>query len=323
MDTYHHAADFTASNLVLAVSPTLHKLSKQNLLKLLGTPVRDAVHAATSGAKTASAPQYVVEPADLAKLGSSYLTESLRVIDFDQIFGCRKPVPRGIPPNPGFNLGTPIVSLAPEVIIEGAAGPASDIWALACTLFRMRAGMQLLGEWHHNIASNVLEDIFDDTLGSPPTKWKKLQFRDNGWPVASPRSGTDKKVTTHQFGQTSPDPDEDLKAKVYGIWDENRSRPNTPGSSRPGTPSRTGANSLPNSRTPSPSAPATKPTIFWKTNPHEVHHWGNVKGGFPHIHPDEAVQFLDLLKKMFVYDAAKRITAADILKHPWLARVKK
>jgi serine/threonine protein kinase len=322
MDTDHHVADFTASNLVLAVSPTLHALSKQTLLKLLGTPVRDAVHAAGGGAKTASAPQYVVGPADLAKLGSLYLTGSLRVIDFDQVFGYRKPVPRGIPPNPGFNLGTPVVSLAPEVIIEGAAGPASDIWALACTLFRMRAGMQLLGEWHHNIASNVLEEIFDDLVGSPPTKWKKLQFRDNGWPVASPRSGTDKKVTTHEYGQELPDPDEDLKAKVYGIWDENRSRPNTPGSSRPGTPSRPGSNSLPNSRAASPSGMATKPAIFWRVNENEVPHWGNVKGGFPHIHPDEAAQFLDLLKRMFVYDLSKRITAAGILKHPWLARVK-
>lgn len=28
-------------------------------------------------------------------------------------------------------------------------------------------------------------------------------------------------------------------------------------------------------------------------------------------------QFLDLLKKIFVYDPSKRITAKDALKHPW------
>ncbi len=148
MDTYHHVEDFTPSNLVLALSPTLHQLSKQDLLELLGTPVRDPVLA--TGPKTTSAPEYVVEPADLAKLDPSYLTTSLRVIDFDQVFCFREPPPPGIPPNPGFGLGIPIVSLAPEAIIEGAAGPASDIWALGCTLFRMRAGMQLLGDWHFN-----------------------------------------------------------------------------------------------------------------------------------------------------------------------------
>ncbi|KAK4244449.1 kinase-like domain-containing protein [Corynascus novoguineensis] len=289
--------DFTASNLVLAVSPTLHQLSKQDLLKLLGTPLRDTVHA--TGPKTASAPEYVIQPADLTRLGPSYLTDSLRVVDFDQVFGFRKPLPPGIPPNPGFRLGTPIASLAPEVIIEGAAGPASDIWALGCTLFRMRAGIQLLGEWHFNMASNVLEDIFDVILGPPPPKWTRLQFRENGWPIASPRSGKDKNITTHEYGQEPLDPDEDLKAKVYGIWDENRSRPNTPGKR------------------------LKSPSIFWKVDPNVVPHWGNVDGGFPHIHPDEAAQFLHLLRRIFVYNVTQRITAAEILKHPWLARVKR
>lgn len=322
MDAYRHVTDFTASNLVLAVSPTLHQLSKQDLLRLLGTPVRDTVHA--TGGKTASAPEYVVQPADLTKLGPSYLTDSLRVVDFDQVFGFRKPLPSGIPPNPGFNLGTPITSLAPEVIIEGAAGPASDIWALGCTLFRMRAGMQLLDEWHFNIASNVLEDIFDVLMGPPPPKWTRLQFTENGWPIASPRSGTGKKITTHEYGQEALDPDEDLKAKVYGIWDENRSRPNTPGSPRAGTPSPSRVNSSPSSwGSPSRAAPVTQSAIFWEVDPNVVPHWSNVEGGFPHIHPDEAAQFLHLLRRTFVYDVTQRITAAEILKHPWLAGVKR
>lgn len=322
MDTYHHVVDFTASNLVMAVSPTLHQLSKQDLLKLLGTPVRDIV--LTTGPKTASAPEYVVQLADLTKLGPSYLTDSLRVVDFDQVFGFRKPLPPGIPPNPGFRLGTPITSLAPEVIIEGAAGPASDIWALGCTLFRIRAGMQLLDEWHFNMASNVLGDIFDVIMGPPPPKWTRLQFRENGWPIESPSSGTDKNITTYEFGQEPLDPDEDLKAKVYGIWDENRSRRNTPGSSRSGTPSPTRVSSSPSSRgSPSRATPVTKSAIFWKVDPNVVPHWANVDDGFPHIHPDEAAQFLHLLRRIFVYDVTQRITAAEILKHPWLARGKR
>jgi serine/threonine protein kinase len=167
-------------------------------------------------------------------------------------------------------------------------------------------------------------------LGPPlPSKWKKLQFRDNGWPVASPRSGIGEKITTHEYGQDpSPlDPDEDLKAKVHGIWDENhqaRLTDNTRPILRPGTttPSRTEVKSLPNSRAASPSGGlATEPaTIFWQVDPNVVPHWGNVEGGFPRIYADEAAQFLDLLRSMFVYDVGLRITAAEILEHPWLAR---
>ncbi|KAK4640931.1 hypothetical protein QC761_0097010 [Podospora bellae-mahoneyi] len=288
--------DYTASNLVLAVSPAFHRLTKPQLLQLLGTPVQDLVH--PTGPKTTSAPKYVVQPADLSKLGSSYLTETLMVVDFDQIFGFGKTLPSGVPRSPGFNLGTPLVYLAPEVIIEGAAGPGSDIWALGCTLFRMRAGMQLLTEWHSNIASNVLEDIFDVVMGRPPSKWKRLQFGKNGWPVASPRSGSDKAIDTLEFGQEAPDPEEDLKAKVCGIWDENRSR--------------LGAALKPN-----------ESPIFWKVDPNVVPHWGNVEGGFPHIPPAEASQFLDLLMRTFDYDLKRRITADDILKHPWVAGVKR
>ncbi len=305
--------------MVLAVSPTLHQLSKQDLLELLGTPVRDPVHA--TGPKTTSAPEDVVQPADLAKLDPSYLTDSLRIIDFDQVFGFWEPPPPGIPPNPGFGLGIPLVSIAPEVVIEGTAGPASDIWALGCTMFRMRAGMQLLGEWHFNLACNVLEEIFD-MLGPPPPKWTKLQFRENGWPVASPRSGTDENISTEEYGQEPLDPDEDLKARVYGIWDENRSRPNTPGRSRSGTPSTTVVNSLTRSRDSSPSSvdQVTESAITWKVDSHVAPCWANVDGGFPHIHPDEAAQFLNLLTRTFAYDVRHRITAAEILEHHWLAR---
>lgn len=155
----------------------------------------------------------------------------------------------------------------------------------------------MLGEWHFNMACNVLEDIFEVVLGPPPLKWARLPFRDNGWPVASPRSGTDtKNITTHEYGQEPLDPDEDLKAKVYGIWDESRSRPDMPlGSS----------------------------AVFWKVDTDVVPHWGNVEGGFPHIHPDEAAQFLDLLTRTFIYDVGQRITAAEILKHPWLVSVER
>lgn len=37
-------------------------------------------------------------------------------------------------------------------------------------------------------------------------------------------------------------------------------------------------------------------------------------------HTDFNVQFLDLLKKIFVYDPSKRITAKQALNHPWFSQ---
>ncbi|KAL2161709.1 hypothetical protein VTH06DRAFT_8271 [Thermothelomyces fergusii] len=250
--------DFTASNLALAVSPTLHQLSREDLLKILGEPVRDSVVWARDPMNTGSAPAYVVEPADLAKLDPTYLSDSLQVLDFDQVFCFETPLPPGFPPSPGFDLGTPLTSRAPEVFIDGAPGPASDIWALGCTLFRMRAGMQLFDEWHFGMPSNILADVFD-VVGPPPPKWRKLQFAKNGWPVTSQSPEAAEDVKTVEFGDEPLDPCEDLQAIVYGIWDDDTER------SRP-----------------------------------------------------EAAQFVDLLRKMFAYDVQQRITAAQILQHPWL-----
>jgi serine/threonine protein kinase len=299
--SYSQLADFTPSNLVLAVSPTLHQLKRDDLLKLLGPPVKDRVY---SDNPTPSAPQYVVQPADLTKLGPQYLTDILQIIDFDQLFGFTTPLPAEFPPNPSFNLGTPITSLAPEVIIDGTAGPASDIWALGCTLFRMRSGMQLLNEWHFNMASNVLYDIFDVIVGQPPAKWTRLQFGENGWPVASPRSGEDGEITTSEYGEEELDGSGDLRAKVYGIWDESLSRP--------GTPSGVGQG---------PGEVVGNSNIFWTVDQDVVPHWANVEGGFPHIPEDEAEQFLDVLKRIFVYEVEKRVKAGEILNHRWFTGV--
>ncbi|KAK4194344.1 kinase-like domain-containing protein [Triangularia verruculosa] len=174
--------DFRVNNLVLALAPSFYQRSKDELLNLLGPPIRDPI-LAYGGNKTGSAPDYVVEPADLTKLGPSYLTDILMVVDFDQLFGFQvvgeQPLPAGIPPNPGFNVGIPINYLAPE-------GTGSTLF---CVL--------------------------------------------------------DKNV-------------------------------------------------LPN--------------------------WANVECGFPHIARDEVAQLLDLLRIVFEYDTTKRVTAAEIVTHLWLAR---
>jgi hypothetical protein len=64
-----------------------------------------------------------------------------------------------------------------------------------------------------------------------------------------------------------------------------------------------------------------KSNIFWTVDQDVVPHWANIEGGFPHNPEDEAEQFLDLLKRIFVYDVEKRVKAGEILNHRWFTGV--
>jgi len=82
-----------------------------------------------------SAPKYIVEPIDLSRIDVQYVTEHISIIDFGISFFASAP--------PAEGLGTPYGYLAPEVIFDKKSGFHSDIWALACTIFEIRAGVAL------------------------------------------------------------------------------------------------------------------------------------------------------------------------------------
>ncbi len=108
------------------------------MLALLGGPPRKyKVLTETGEPVPTSAPQYLVEPADMRQLGKKYLTDQICLVDFGEAFRTS---------SPPEELGTPREYLPPELLLEGgeaAIGPASDLWALGCTLFEIRQQMPL------------------------------------------------------------------------------------------------------------------------------------------------------------------------------------
>jgi serine/threonine protein kinase len=73
-----------------------------------------------------------VEALDFLSSEENHIDKNVKLIDFDQCFRASSP--------PKEMLGTPAEFLAPEVVVGLNAGPASDVWALGCSIFRIRSG---------------------------------------------------------------------------------------------------------------------------------------------------------------------------------------
>jgi serine/threonine protein kinase len=107
-----------------------------------------------------SAPKYVVCPAEP---DDDHLANAanLCVIDYGEAFDPLAPPEKGV--------GIPLPYCAPEILLEGKCGVASDIWALAATLFEIRTGYKLF-----SLCMNEVDDYLDllvELLGPMPEPW--------------------------------------------------------------------------------------------------------------------------------------------------------
>ena len=138
----------------------------------MGVPVQADLFAAAGEKPGASAPDYVVEAALLTEIDAKYIAEDIMLIDFGEAFWVPSPSPMG--------LGTPASYRSPELITDSKASKASDIWALACTIFEMRAGFPLF-ESFLGSDFEVLREMIR-ILGRPPdcshSLWRKAARND-------------------------------------------------------------------------------------------------------------------------------------------------
>jgi len=106
-----------------------------------GTPVQDP-----------SVPATVIRPTDYTALIPDYLEKSVSLVDMGETFHLNTPPAKG--------LSTPASYCAPECHFDLAASTQTDIWALACTIFEIRAGYQLfqvfMGEYEEEVAQQVI-----------------------------------------------------------------------------------------------------------------------------------------------------------------------
>lgn len=164
------------------ISEQLRELDDSTIYWTLGgKPVTEEVRTCNDTvAEPHGAPRERVEPVDMARLStSSLLQENIVVIDLGQSFGTSH-LPKNYEPATAMNYVTP------EARFESIISPASDIWALACAIFEIRAGSPLFEPF---LGSN--QDILKqtaETLGKLPESWwnsfedRELCFKENGEP---------------------------------------------------------------------------------------------------------------------------------------------
>jgi serine/threonine protein kinase len=232
-------------------------------------------------------PNYAYEAVDLTLLPPDYLSARLCILDFDEAFLRESPPPR--------LSRTPRQYLAPEAIFSLINGPAADIWALGLMLFSLRTCTQLFCD---PVSCNPQSTVsrMCQVLGSLPPRWLDFPFR-KGYPIHH-LLGPYPPHSSFRDMQTDGGPDvRRLEQWVNGI-----SEPREPG--------------------------ADSPQDFYLNLPE---YWAGGSGEGEDedydaflvrttrpIAREDAVLFADLLRRIFTYDHEQRITAKEILQHPWL-----
>lgn len=159
--------DITPKNVLLQLSD-FDTWPTEAVYQLFGHPVREQIFRISGQQPDPSAPEYLVEPVSFSCFDLEYFLWEILVIDLGEAFPELSPPPKGV--------GTPVSYRSPELILESKASKASDIWALACTIFEMRSVFPLFESF---VGSST--DILDEMvriLGVPPGPSHPLRKQD-------------------------------------------------------------------------------------------------------------------------------------------------
>lgn len=159
--------------------------SDEQIYSRLGAPVKDDVLLASGETTDQSAPRYLVEPACLDR--PQLLGEEILLIDFGHALHARSSTPP--PPPPPQETAISLPYCAPEVLFNTTQlpGPAAEIWALACTLYEIRAGAQLFASFF-GTRDEILRQV-GQTFGKFPEPWWSMwegrprYFDEDGLPL--------------------------------------------------------------------------------------------------------------------------------------------
>lgn len=154
-------SDITLSNILHRVSG-LDGLTEDEVLKIVGTPNRNAVLREGEPHGLPSAPRYLIYPVKWTEVDIKYIEPESCLIDLGQSFEVSQP------PD-GDDLGTPGPYRSPELILDKSAGIGSDLWALGCTLFEIRTGRKLFGLFDDDDDSYL--DAMVQVFGRLPEPW--------------------------------------------------------------------------------------------------------------------------------------------------------
>jgi len=287
--------DLTCANILFRLSSKFASCSDDEVYEQLGKPETDPIERLSGEPAAPSAPSYVVKVPDLSNFDSTMVQDDVCIIDFDQSFHTLDP--------PIAMLGTLSKYLAPEVIFELHASPSSDVWALGCAIFRMRAGYDLFEIWGTGAPSDSVGEMIN-ILGELPEKWRHARFDDYGVPIREGDNQPGQEGVELSFFPRK----RNLLKLILSIPDEEKSFPTTA---------------------------IERDKIFWSLPPfndgkaasteendsHDRDENGeeDVDGypNLPKISSEEGEILHDLLSRILVYDPAQRPSVEEILRHPW------
>ncbi len=252
------------------------------------------------------APEYIVEPATVRSLDSRCVTGQIVVTDFGESFllpvaaamhgseqqpqqDQQQQQPQQVPQH---FVGTPSAYCAPELLFDSTAGVGtslqSDVWALGCTLFEIRAGAQLFESWFGG-RDEVVEAMVE-TLGKLPEPWLSewmLRTEDGSKQPGSNQQATDDRdrgTPVEEVGQ--------LAERLRGVGK------NDCGKNEESDVSFAGDQ-------PDDNVSPRKEQITEKLG--------------ARLSDGEVKAFDDLLRKVFRYIPYERLSAREIRNHAWVA----
>ena len=172
--------DLTTSNILFRLSPHVIKWSDTEVYTHLGDPETEDVSTRDGQPGGPHTPAMLVEPAQNSKMSdATLLQESIIVGDFGQSYIIASPPP-------SYKPGTVLNYQSPEARFEGRVGLETDIWALGCAIFEIRAGFPLFEPFLGSDVVILKQTV--ETLGRPPDPWwaafkqRALWFEEDGQP---------------------------------------------------------------------------------------------------------------------------------------------
>jgi serine/threonine protein kinase len=295
--------DVTTANILFCLED-FDRLGEDDIYHLFGRPKTGELETQSGETAGPEAPRYIVEALDFMSSPFNIISHDIKLIDFDQCFPVQSP--------PKEMLGIPPENLAPEVAVGQPAGPPSDIWALGCCIFRLRSGEGPF-ENHFDVTSPVdLMRYIVKTLGDMPPEWQDILWDDEGQPTKDPNKG-------HAFWKSEGA--KPLKEMVYKIWDEPEGRAIQTGAVRPNLERGKRGHEEEHEPFPpcfvdmvwKPSAVSIDDVYLYSYNEEYL----ELLEECPKIQNREAALLYDLMSKIFVYDPKSRLTARELLCHPW------
>ncbi|RDL32476.1 uncharacterized protein BP5553_08932 [Venustampulla echinocandica] len=162
----------------------LDGLREEQVAMELGEPRKEGLLTELDETPGPSAPKYIVQPINLEALDPRHLIDLACIIDFGESYDSSSP-PEG--------LGIPPGCCSPELIFDSLVGIASDIWALACTIYELRSMSRLCETWDGDDDEVILQIV--RLLGKLPEPWwpfwdaRDRWCKEDGTPIVDPDIG--------------------------------------------------------------------------------------------------------------------------------------